>query len=121
MTPAAQSVDLHALANLPGFGRAAEALAAAGLRLPLDVPEDYKLFRVTVDVTVTRSGTATLIIAAEDEAAAIDHAAEIEAQDLISGWDDEDVEIGSRRAVAVTPTDALQMMRTERLPLEVDG
>ena len=38
-----------------------------------------------------------------------------------SGWDDEDVEIGSRRAVAVTPTDALRMMRTERLPLEVDA
>lgn len=120
MSAAAHPVDLHTLANLPGAGRAAEALASAGLRLPPGVPEDCKLFRVTVDVTVTRSGIATLIIAAEDEDTALYCAAEVEAEELVGDSHDAGVKIGRRHAKAVSTAEPLQIIRTEGLTLRVD-
>lgn len=109
MTPAPQ-VDLHTLANLPGAGRAAEALVMAGYRLPANVPEAYQLFRV--EVIVRRN--AFMIVAAEDESAARITAAE--AAERMASLDD--VETDCRR---VTLSEALQMIRTERLPFEVDA
>lgn len=116
----ATPIDLHALANLPYAGKAAAALAAAGLRLPVEIPEDYELFRIEIDVTLTRSGSASMIIAAEDEDAAVNRAGEVAAQDLVSSLHDGDVEIRLRHARAVNRAEALEAIRTNGLRLEID-
>lgn len=115
---AVPAVDLTALANLPYAGKAAAALAEAGFRLPADVPEDYELFRVEVEVTVTR--TVSLIVAAEDRTAATITASEFATDSPVVTWDDEETETQCRSIRSVSAEEALRMIRAERLPFEVD-
>jgi hypothetical protein len=63
------AVDLHALAALPGYGRAEAALRAAG-HPPPESAQTLPVWEVTVRVEVEAFAVMTVAIAAETEAAA---------------------------------------------------
>lgn len=108
--------DLHALANLPFAGQAAATLRAQGLMLP-DMPEDHALFRVEVEVTITRTGRFTMLVSAPDEQTAIEVARD-DGINHVGPWD-EDVEADLLNCQQLSDSDAAALSPHERRTLSV--